>query len=99
MNITQFKSEIATKTGITLAALNLARQLDEATKAPTPWLSHWDNDKRVRITFHEDVAKAIKDSPERTDLAYKLDTIPANQEREGYIRIVAIIPQNIEFSF
>jgi hypothetical protein len=52
--IAQIKSEIGINT------LNLSRQLDEANMQ-TAWLSHWDNEKRIRVTIHEDTLRLAKE--------------------------------------
>lgn len=99
MNIQQIKSAIATSLGIQLPNLVMVRQLDETTKAPQPWLSHWDNDNRVRVTMHEDVFNRIKAKPEEAGLAFKKSIVEATPERAAYTRVVVITPENIEATF
>ena len=52
-------SEIKKELGI--PTLNLARQVDEAGEK-TPFLSHWDNDRRIRVLVHEDTVQLAKES-------------------------------------
>lgn len=100
MNIAQIKSNLTTKTGGDFATLAMVRQMNQqdATKKE-PWLSHWDNTKRVRITMHEDVFEQIKAKPDRADLALKYELVPANEKRAEYHRYVVIIPTGIEATF
>lgn len=99
MNIQALKQSIATAQGINLPTLMLVRQKDQNTDQPTPWLSHWDNDKRVRITLHEDVAKKIQEEPAFNGLAYKTELVPETPERKAYTRIVVINPTTVEMRF
>lgn len=98
MDINNLKAAIAEKAGIKLPTLMLVRQLEEGTSNPTPWLSHWDNDKRVRITLHEDVAKQIATTPTMDKLAFKYEVVPATPEREAYSRFVIITPTTVEMT-
>ena len=98
MNMQALKTAIAAKAGISLPTLMLVRQVDE-NHVPQPWLSHWDNDSRVRITLHEDVAKAAATTPELDKLAFKYEEVPAEGERAAYKRFVVIIPTTVEMTF
>lgn len=53
--IPQIKAEIG------IPKLNLSRQTDTAGDA-TAWLSHWDNDKRIRVVIHENTLALAKES-------------------------------------
>lgn len=91
-------NEIKIKTGQT--TLMLVRQMEqEHPEVPTVWLSHWDNDNRIRVTMHDDVLKTIKANPERADLALKSEIVPATAERKEYKRFVVITPLNVEATF
>ena len=94
MNIANVKQQIAEGTGIKLPTLMLSRQLDK-NKVPQPWVSHWDNDARVRITMHDDVANKIAANPTFDGLAFKRELVPAKQDRPEYIRFVVINPSVI----
>lgn len=98
MNIQQIKAAIASSANISLPSLTLVRQFDEA-KVPQPWVSHWDNDHRVRITMHEDVLKQIQANPEKAGLAFKKEEVLATQTRAAYTRFVIITPLHIEATF
>lgn len=96
MNITQLKADINAKHGTKLTSLNMVRQFDETGKLKQPWLSHWDNDNRVRITMHEDVLKQVQENPSMEGLAAKVEIVPETPERASYTRLVVITPKNIE---
>lgn len=97
MNIQHIKLAIAKKAGIDLPTLALVRQMEEDNITPTPWLSHWDNDNRVRIVMHEAVAKAI--TPTLDTIAFKYELVEATQTRAAYSRYVVIIPTSVEMTF
>lgn len=99
MNIQNLKMQIASQAGINLPTLMLSQQVDTETGEKQPWLSHWDNDKRVRITFPEEVALKLKDNPDFDGLAFKCETVPATQERAAYTRYVVIIPTSVVMTF
>lgn len=99
MNIQDIKSEVSTKTGAVITKLNMVRQKDQNTDQPQPWLSHWDNDSRVRVTMHEDVFNQIKANPLMEGLAYKTEKVDATPDRAEYIRFVVITPTSIEGVF
>lgn len=93
MDIQQIKDQIGLKN------LVMVRQFEQDTNTPTPWLSHWENDSRIRVTMHEEVFNQIKADPEKSGLAVKKELIHANGERAEYIRFVVITPRNIEGTF
>lgn len=97
MNIQQVKEGIALNMGISLPNLVMVRQFNES-KEPQPWLSHWDNDHRVRVTMHEDVFNQIKADTSKA-VAFKKEVVPATLERAEYTRFVVITPLNIEATF
>jgi hypothetical protein len=88
----------AIKSALGLSALMLVRQINAETAEPTPWVSHWDNDRRVRVTMHEDVLNQIKQNPDRLDLAYKTQPV-TSEGKQPYTRYVVIIPANVEATF
>lgn len=98
MNIEQVKAAIAASTGKPLPTLLMVRQTTE-DGASTPWVSHWDNENRIRVTMHEDVLKKIKADPAKVGYAFKRQDVPANDERAGYTRFVVIEPTNVEATF
>lgn len=99
MNIQHIKAAIAKQRNANIPTLTMVRQLDQQTQAPQPWLSHWDDETRTRITMHEDVFQQIKSNPEKADLAFKVEEVPATQTRAAYTRYVVITPKNIEGTF
>lgn len=88
------------KTKTRQAHLLMVRQMDqiEPTK-PTEWLSHWDNEERIRVTMHQDVMKTIKADPKRADLALKTEVVAAHDGVADYVRYIVITPRSIEATF
>jgi hypothetical protein len=99
MNIQDIKTQIAQENSIALPHLVMVQQFEEDGKTPAPWVSHWDNEKRLRITMHSDVFNRIKENPTDAGLALKKEVVPASAEREAYTRYVVITPQNIVGTF
>ena len=98
MNIVQLKTELSTKCGVQFPTLTMVRQLAE-DQTPTEWLSHWDNDNRIRVTMHQDVFGKIKADPKFNGLALKKELVEATEIRAAYTRFVVITPKNIEGVF
>ena len=98
MNISEIKSAIGSKHGFQLGTLNFVSQFEQGTDAPTEWLSHWDNDHRVRVTAHQDIISKLKENPQLNTLAMKSEVVPATAERAAYARYVLIILQHIELA-
>lgn len=98
MNIQQIKLEVSSKTGKALPVLTMVRQLAE-DKSSTPWLSHWDNDNRIRVSMHEDIFNQLKANPAFDGLAVKKQDVVATADRAAYTRFVVITPKNIEGTF
>lgn len=98
MNIQQIKQDLTAKTGVNFPHLSMVRQLDETTKEKQPWLSHWDNDNRIRVTMHEKIFDEIKANPSKSDLALKKEVVQP-EGKEPYTRFVVITPTNIEATF
>jgi heme-degrading monooxygenase HmoA len=98
MNMTDIKTQLGIPT------IMLVRQKEQDSDTPTQWLSHWENEKRIRVTVHEDVLAEIKKKADRNDLAIKRQVVGAKVEngvttRESYVRYVVIIPTNVEATF
>ena len=64
-----------------------------------PWVSHWENDKRIRVTMHIDLFNKIAAEPAKVGYAYKKEVVPATQERAEYTRFVVIEPANVLGTF
>lgn len=100
MNIQAIKAAISTKSGVTISSLMMVRQMDQQDNTKqTEWLSHWDNDNRIRVTMHQEVFNKIKENPEMTGLAVKYEEVPETTERKAYKRFVVITPANVEATF
>lgn len=99
MTTLEIKALINAKEGIVLPTLSFQRQFGEDKVTPQPWVSHWDNDHRIRITMHEDVMAILKANPMRGDLAVKDELVAATDTRAQYKRYIIIVPKNIEYTF
>lgn len=105
MTINEIKGAISTKLSVTIGTLSMVRQFDETTnpdgtivKTPSEWVSHWDNDHRVRITMHEDIMNQLKANGAKSDLAFKYELVqPA--DKAAYHRFVVITPRDVEATF
>lgn len=73
-------AQIKSKLGISQLELTTA---NDSTGAPTQWLRHWDNDNRVAVSIHKDLAKELKSNPSITSLA--VQTEQKNGEQGPYI--------------
>lgn len=98
-NIQQVKSLIAESMKISLPVLGFVRQMEQDKTTPTKWLSHWDNENRVRISAHEDIVNKLKAEPTAAILAFKKEEVPADGDRKAYTRFVLITPQSVEATF
>lgn len=103
MNIQEIKNVIDSKLGILLSTLSMVRQydqdpLDATKKVASEWVSHWDNDNRIRITMHQDIMDAIKVNPTKADLAYKYELVNP-VDKSPYHRFVVITPKDVEATF
>lgn len=99
MTITEIKAAISAKSNFTLSSLSMVRQYDSTTKEKTEWVSHWDNDHRVRVTMHQDIMNTLLGNPTFAGLALKCEQIPADGERAAYTRYVVITPKDIDATF
>lgn len=104
MNINQIKQSIAVSTGREFPVLQMVRQMEADGTTPQPWLSHWDNDNRIRVVMHQEVFEQIKADTTLAVLAVKREDVPEainpdKTVRAAYIRFVVITPRNIEGTF
>lgn len=100
MNISNLKLELSNKIGKSIPTLAMVRQLSQdEIPVPTEWLSHWDNDKRVRIAMHQDVFNILKVNQTLDTLAYKTSLKPKTDTAEAYTIFTVIIPAHIEGTF
>lgn len=109
MNINEIKAEIGQQNNTTIGTLMFVRQMKQKAPdapetepdEPTEWLSHWDNDKRIRVTLHQDVLKTIQNGGGAAfgGLAMKKEVVPAKGDRAAYTRYVLITPNHVEAAF
>lgn len=69
MTIQDFKKEFGFTT------LSMVRQLDK-NGAKQDWLSHWDNERQIRVSMHQNVFKQIKQNIEIDNLDYRQQLVP-----------------------
>lgn len=113
MNLASIKADINRITGASILSLDMVRQYSERTNPTTnvverikePWLSHWDNVNRVRVTMPEEIFSMLKQNAAIEGLAYKYEQIaskPATATTAAtaaYHRFVIITPKDIEGTF
>lgn len=104
MNIQDVKAQIGKENNTVINHLVMVQQflLDKSgkeTEIPSEWVSHWDNDNRIRVTMHQDVFNRIKNAPTEAGLALKKELVEAKPDKAAYMRYVVITPQNIVGTF
>lgn len=88
------------KAALGLAALCFVQQSDKDNKdVMTPWVAHWDNDKRIRVVMHNDVLAVAKADPNAPVLIFKSEVVAAHDEVAAYTRVVISTPRNIVATF
>jgi hypothetical protein len=50
------------KAGLNIVTLNLQRANNKEGQ-PTEWLRHWDNDRRIAVSIHQDTLDFAKENP------------------------------------
>ena len=70
-----------------------AQDIQDGNAIENPWLYHWNNEKRVRVTMHEDVYNLIKQGTNR--LAFKVKQVAAKATGEVYTHYTLITPTAI----
>ena len=106
MNISNVKAYIALQAGISLPKLDLVQQYTKQVvngvevKVEEPWVSHWDNDSRVRVTMAKEIAVALKADPAMEGLAVKPVKViqPGDRRKQSYRLYVVITPVDILLS-
>jgi hypothetical protein len=98
MDIQEIKAKISAEQNFPLGTLNMVRQFNEQ-KEPTKWVSHWDNDHRVRVSMHEEIMGQLRADPKKNDLGLKREIVAATEERASYVRYIVITPKHIEAAF
>lgn len=108
MTIQEIKDAISAKSKFTLGTLSMVRQFKtvidptdttKTVQTPEPWVSHWDNDHRVRITMYEDIMAELKANTSKADLAFKYELVQAHDAVAAYERYVVITPRGVEATF
>jgi hypothetical protein len=101
--VRQFKDILAI--GGELKEDGTTAQPGEKIKVKQPWLSHWDNANRIRITMHEEIFVKLMANKAMGGLAIKFEQIAAEpakgdqEARDAYKRYVVITPLHIEGTF
>lgn len=72
---------------------------DQKWEVKSPWLSHWENTKRIRVVLHEEVMTIIKSDPSIASLAVKKVEETSKASGQKYLRYTIITPTNIELSW
>lgn len=72
-------AQIKSKLGISQLELVTAQDINGNK---TEWLRHWDNDNRVAVSIHKDLATELKSNPAITSLS--LQTEPKVGEQGPY---------------
>lgn len=84
---------IKIKDKLGLKVLNMQRQFEKNGNV-TPWVSHWDKEKRVRVTMHEIVMKKIAENKNIGNLTLTKHIILKNKQVGEYIRYFVSIKSN-----
>lgn len=85
MTIKEIKLQLGYET------LNLNPSVKDGVR--TEWMRHWDNDKRIAVSLHQDTLTKIKADPELPNLGIQQETIvSATGGAYTAIRIVAFAP-------
>lgn len=77
MNLAQVKSKIGIYT------LELTTATDENGN-PTDWLRHWDNDNRIAVSLHKDLAKELSQDPTGAIKSLAVQTVIKQGEQGDY---------------
>ena len=85
MNLLDIKTELA----ISTFELNTAK--DKAGNS-TEWLRHWDNNRRIAVSLHKELAKELKSNPKLTGLGLQTSTLTGEQGDYTAHRIVKYTP-------
>lgn len=60
------------KSRLGFSAFNLSFSTDQQGNK-TEWLTDWDDSRRIRVTIHQETLTAIRQKPERTNLAIQTE--------------------------
>lgn len=77
MNISQVK----TKLGVSILSFTQGKNEDGT---PSPWVSSWDNESRVRIAMPNEVLDKLKADKDRSDLQLLYKDMVSTSSGEAY---------------
>lgn len=89
MTIDEIKSQLG------LVSLLMIRQFDEEGNK-TEWVSHWDNDRRIRVSMHQSVMEAIKVDRSIDTLDINSAKVIAKKSGKEYTRYVVVIDKHLK---
>lgn len=101
LDVFNFKRQFDVPTEAQIAEalkLNPKADVKKVLGDPQPWVSHWEDSKRIRVAMHDDVLAALKADKELSTLAYKSEIVHPDSETDRYIRYILFIPRHIELS-
>lgn len=78
-------AQIKSKLGINQLELRTAQDLNGNN---TDWFRHWDNDNRIAISIHKDLAKELQSNPALTSLSLQTESRAGEQGPYTAHRIV-----------
>lgn len=62
---------------------------------PTEWMRHWDNDRRIAVSMHQDTVKAIQNNPNMDNLGMQTEKRSGEKGEYTAIRVVAYKPAEV----
>lgn len=87
-------SDIKQKLEISTFELNTA---NNEAGAPTEWLRHWDNERRISVSLHKDTFAEIKaDTKQELSLGLQFETRTGAQGDYASYRIVRYEPAEFQ---
>ena len=84
--------EIKGQLGIAALELNTATDKDEN---PTEWMRHWDNENRVAISIHSELASELQADSNITSLGLQKETRTGDKGDYIAYRIVKYAPAEL----
>lgn len=103
MTMQDIKSEVARLTGIPQTLPWMMIRQTDLQDQPNEWVTHWDNDNRIRVSMHQDVLGFLKTDSNTAELAYYKQDVPVGKhadgtERKPYVRFIVFRPK-VEATF
>lgn len=84
-----YLKDIKNKLGIPTFQFNTASDVDGN---PTEWFRHWDNENRVAVSIHKELAQELKSNPSISSLGLQHEIRVAEQGEYQAYRIVKFEP-------